>query len=48
MILVNVTWIDDGQQKESLGLEPKIAGRLMYELERKGIKSTFVAVLVAQ
>jgi len=43
MILVNVMWTDKGTEKQSLGLEPRVAGKLMYELERKGIKSKFEA-----
>lgn len=44
MILVNVTWTENGIDKESIGLEPRVAGKLMYELERKkGIKARFFA-----
>lgn len=41
-MLLNVTWSEDGIEKKSIGLEPKIAARLLWELEiRKGIKGRF-------
>lgn len=46
MILVNVMWTEKNVNKESLGLEPRVAGRLLWELERRGIKGKFIPVVL--